>query len=171
MYTKITHCNARIVRMLFQVPQYKCLRFFYGFELIKTQINWIIIIILKNKWYECHSFMLSHVSSLIHYTYDIFLCLSTSFYLFITILNENHISFSFDSSISLKNDNMPHCKWSCNQATNVNLSDVCAKRHNQIGVEKRKKLCATFLLYNQVNYTAFVRVRESERERECVCVL
>lgn len=39
MYINITHCNARIVRMLFQVPQYKCLRFFYGFELIKTQIN------------------------------------------------------------------------------------------------------------------------------------
>lgn len=148
MHTFIFTCVYRTHAIPSVTVQMRIRAYVYGFELIKAQIKWIIII-LKIKWYECHASTLSSypLHSFIHI--PLFCCSAISFYLFIAILIRNHISFFIsDSSISLTTDYMLHCidRWSCDQATTVNLSDECESHNNQIGAEQNRN-CAFGLFF------------------------
>ena len=114
---------------------------FYGFELIKTQINWIIIILKINGMNVIHP-----------------LCVISYLFIMLSFHHKfkwNHISFSSDSSIS--QTNLITClfesrRWSCNQAKTVNLLDVCVLKNNIIKLTLKTKNCARpFFCIHKIN--------------------
>lgn len=155
MHTFIITCVYRTHAISSVTAQMRIRAHFYGFELIKTQIKWIIII-PKIKWYECHASTLSSYP-LIPFTFHRFLLLRfalliyISFYLFIAILNAKSSSLFFHFllfNFTRWNDYTLHCAdgavikrqmWICEMCLR---ECECAKHHNnQIGAEQNRN-CA-----------------------------